>query len=248
MRFRKREKGFTLIELLVVVAIIAILAAILFPVFAQAKRKAVMNSCINNLKQISAAVNMYQNDYDERFPLVTGFGRELDRVSTYFQLGTTNLRGGNERVWFQYLLLPYVKNDKIFVCPAVGKNGTWQIGNQVLSFAENWASEIGTTEPTTTYIFNARCLDTVTNQWYVISGQSEGICDRPGDAPLIWDAPDGYAAQGSNEATLAHGDAINIAYVDGHVKTLSVPNISHPDWTGSHFWSKHGSDGWVPPP
>ena len=63
------RKGFTLIELLVVIAIIAILAAILFPVFAQARAKARAISCISNEKQIGTAMMMYNQDYDEKSPL-----------------------------------------------------------------------------------------------------------------------------------------------------------------------------------
>src|SRR5437870_10743090 len=62
-----RRKGFTLIELLVVIAIIAILAAILFPVFAQAREKARQATCLSNLKQMGLAEMMYAQDYDERY-------------------------------------------------------------------------------------------------------------------------------------------------------------------------------------
>src|SRR5436305_8741687 len=65
---RRRGLGFTLIELLVVIAIIAILAAILFPVFAQARAKARAASCTSNLKQLSMAMIMYAGDYDETLP------------------------------------------------------------------------------------------------------------------------------------------------------------------------------------
>src|SRR5690349_10045047 len=67
MRHR-RSTGFTLIELLVVIAIIAILAAILFPVFAQAREKARQSACLSNQKQISRAMLMYLGDNDETYP------------------------------------------------------------------------------------------------------------------------------------------------------------------------------------
>src|SRR5438093_13107743 len=63
-----KRRAFTLIELLVVIAIIAILAAILFPVFAQAREKARTATCSSNLKQIGIAVVMYAQDYDETYP------------------------------------------------------------------------------------------------------------------------------------------------------------------------------------
>jgi prepilin-type N-terminal cleavage/methylation domain-containing protein/prepilin-type processing-associated H-X9-DG protein len=69
--FKSKRRGFTLIELLVVIAIIAILAAILFPVFAQAREAARKASCISNLKQIGMGVLMYAQDYDEEFPMGT---------------------------------------------------------------------------------------------------------------------------------------------------------------------------------
>ncbi len=65
----KSPRAFTLIELLVVIAIIAILAAILFPVFAQAREKARQATCLSNLKQVGLGVLMYTQDYDEAFPL-----------------------------------------------------------------------------------------------------------------------------------------------------------------------------------
>src|SRR5437016_5406048 len=65
---QKARRGFTLIELLVVIAIIAILAAILFPVFAQARERARMSACLSNMRQIGTGMMMYAQDYDETLP------------------------------------------------------------------------------------------------------------------------------------------------------------------------------------
>src|SRR6476659_7957797 len=72
MSYQKQRRGFTLIELLVVIAIIAILAAILFPVFAQARAKARQATCLSNLKQISLGLSMYAQDYDEALVPIYG--------------------------------------------------------------------------------------------------------------------------------------------------------------------------------
>jgi len=71
---KKGTRGFTLIELLVVIAIIAILAAILFPVFTQARAKARQIACLSNVKNLSLALLMYVDDYDGKFPLVVYSG------------------------------------------------------------------------------------------------------------------------------------------------------------------------------
>ena len=103
---RPQTSGFTLVELLVVIAIIAILSAILFPVFARAREKARQSACLSNLRQLGAACLMYAQDFDETMPNAQWIGPEAFPPNWYF--------GPSMRT----LLVPYVKNDKIFTCLA----------------------------------------------------------------------------------------------------------------------------------
>jgi prepilin-type N-terminal cleavage/methylation domain-containing protein/prepilin-type processing-associated H-X9-DG protein len=103
------RKGFTLIELLVVIAIIAILAAILFPVFAQAREKARQSTCISNEKQFALAILMYANDNGEGMPFSF---KQKYMVGPYVnQLTGAPLTGTFEQIQ------PYVKSQQIFECP-----------------------------------------------------------------------------------------------------------------------------------
>jgi prepilin-type N-terminal cleavage/methylation domain-containing protein len=95
----RSKRGFTLIELIVVIAIIAILAAILFPVFAQAREKARQSSCLSNLKQIGLAITLYIADY-EAYPLSSSPSTTVPRTR-----------------WPDYVS-PYVKNEPLFICPS----------------------------------------------------------------------------------------------------------------------------------
>ncbi len=102
-RPRQTRGAFTLIELLVVIAIIAILAAILFPVFAQAREKARQTMCSSNMKQMGLALEMYRQDYDAQNPNEwPWWGLSLyDWDHTFLEVIT-----------------PYTKNKQIAVCPS----------------------------------------------------------------------------------------------------------------------------------
>ena len=109
--FRFPRRGFTLIELLVVIAIIAILAAILFPVFAQARAKARQISDLSNTKQLALGALQYIQDYDET--LVSPALRSCVNTPT---TAPPNLWSGRWRTWPEQIY-PYTKNMQIFTSP-----------------------------------------------------------------------------------------------------------------------------------
>lgn len=124
---RTRVSGFTLIELLVVIAIIAILAAILFPVFAQAREQARKTSCLSNVKQIGLGNAMYVQDYDETFEIAWGVpgtgtnGTWVDAIMPYIKNGGVNEAAG----------ISWNKSNGIFHCPSDSE------GPSVVSYTTN---------------------------------------------------------------------------------------------------------------
>lgn len=111
------KKAFTLIELLVVIAIIAILAAILFPVFAQAKEAAKKTACISHMKQQGLAAMMYAGDYDDALP-ATGY---YDVCHIRNPNGTVSEGGGvrgNGLLAYPISTQPYIKNKDIYSDPS----------------------------------------------------------------------------------------------------------------------------------
>ncbi|NLI00461.1 MAG: DUF1559 domain-containing protein [Chthonomonadales bacterium] len=132
MRTMQSRSAFTLIELLVVIAIIAILAAILLPVFAQARESARKASCLSHSKELGLSVMMYVNDYDEVNPM--GYYYELT--------GPT----AGRRVQWAWMVQPYVKNEAIFKCltdfeptPPASRRGMPDLTVQALSYIPNYA-------------------------------------------------------------------------------------------------------------
>jgi len=217
---QRSRRAFTLIELLVVIAIIAILAAILFPVFAQARDAARKTACTSNMRQIGTALNMYLQDYDENFhkgagmnvPAMNGFGPN------------TSIDGWDNWPWFYG---PYVKNVGVFDCPT-SPDTTTELT------AANWGND-----GNYGYNYSGLTRDQGT------PARTLAEIQEPADVFVVFDAGDTQVRAGTNdwpglleeldlnlncdanqisnyskECALRHAGRVNVAFADGHVKTL----------------------------
>jgi prepilin-type N-terminal cleavage/methylation domain-containing protein/prepilin-type processing-associated H-X9-DG protein len=196
-----KRRGFTLIELLVVVAIIAILAGILFPVFARAREKARQTKCLSNLRQIAVAELMYAEDHDETLPLAIS-------ISPTWQIWTYN-----------ELLGPYTRNSDIFKCPSdnVGAIDLTLLGLGRFSYAPNTKWVAG----------NTRYVHGILAMGY--PSASLGDIEYPAEMPLLADAegvlyPDFTSTV---EAARRHNGGCNVSYADGHAKWLPPERVAY---------------------
>jgi prepilin-type N-terminal cleavage/methylation domain-containing protein/prepilin-type processing-associated H-X9-DG protein len=247
MGTRCARNGFTLIELLVVIAIIAILAAILFPVFAQAREKARQASCLSNLRQIGTAILLYAQDYDEHFPFYS-------------------VPYPSEKIHWYDVINPYIKaqnfTSSIFLCPSIGKKAIG--GNSSSGYGVNYLHVIQ-------YPAEYDAAYKKQLKWWV-PGLHSGPASlarfaRPADTIMIADAegecgaakgegfaavycrvdlPDGppwYASaclQKTGAVAKRHSGGANLLMTDGHVKWMRQEAVA--DWSkepGQEIWGHY---------
>lgn len=216
----KQQRGFTLIELLVVIAIIAILAAILFPVFAQAREKARQASCQSNLKQIGIALKMYVQDYDERWPN----SQNGPACCSNGQTGSSGLNFGFNG-WVSNVLMPYTKNQQIYRCPSIQNSG----------FNDPWNGGTATTNGpnTTSYAYNYVSIQGVREAQFddvagaiIMADSSTAWWDCRYESGCGWRTRDwSWHINRQFKLTEYHNMKNDYLFEDGHVKANSWDNF-----------------------
>jgi prepilin-type N-terminal cleavage/methylation domain-containing protein/prepilin-type processing-associated H-X9-DG protein len=244
-----RSKAFTLIELLVVIAIIAILAAILFPVFAQAKAAAKKVVCLSNVKQTGLAYIMYANDYDDVGPMQLSFTHNSNYTYTaeqYCLFLLTNSGGILTADYTKGVLQPYTKNTGIDACPVAPADLLSAVAAlEGEPFTEN-LPDSGYALNGSTYIY--------TPTWYDTAPVSMTSFSSPAETILFADAAEATSFLGKVTtaddflqpsyypqyyATLGlqgrHSGQANIVWFDGHAKSFHTTPPPASIWTSTSY-------------
>jgi prepilin-type N-terminal cleavage/methylation domain-containing protein/prepilin-type processing-associated H-X9-DG protein len=240
---QSRRSAFTLIELLVVVAILGILAAILFPVFGRVRENARRTACQSNLKQIGMGLLQYLGDYDEKMPF-SAYGSATQ---------DTNVNGTQYK-WMD-AIFPYVRSEQVFVCPsdqAIGVHYVYQ-GNMAArglttthdygSYGQNGAySAAGDaqTPPRSSTLYMVGVSQIVEPAGTVWAADTNNNQEANGSFGFLWTSAATAPSIQTNADLSAiptgtrqldkiserHLDTVNFLFCDGHVKAMKLDAVT----------------------
>ena len=245
----QKIKGFTLIELLIVIAIIAILAAILFPVFARARENARRSSCQSNMKQLGLAWLQYTQDYDETAIPASDNGN----------VGTGGANPPQGMPW-HLVIEPYIKNRQVFRCPSLPRSTFIQSYAYNLTVAGNGGtnraprvsgrriSAIPLVAQTPILLEGRPETNTQVTSFYgfgfVIPGRAQSATFENMQLKMddLSDSPPDWTSNEWRVEVQRHFEGANYLFVDGHVKWLKSPTFRNSAAIGG----QGARDGWAP--
>jgi len=220
----RRKAGFTLIELLVVVAIIALLAAILFPVFSSARESSRAASCISNLKQIGLAFTLYEQDDDEFFP--TDYYGAFNPGDSTQGTGYNGVYGTGR---WPLRIESYVKDDQIYQCPsgvvgpsvASGTNPNYLMSYWGVGGMFGKPGAVDAIPISLSAVLSPSTQPTLYDDIAAPSTWRDQIVMRP-----FWNgAVYGNVASFTPGRVGPHSNGLNVLYADGHAKWQNVSTL-----------------------
>jgi prepilin-type N-terminal cleavage/methylation domain len=223
----RSRSAFTLIELLVVIAIIAILAAILFPVFAQAREKARQSGCLSNQKQIGLALLQYLQDADETYP------------RAWYGAGNGPSNNVDRYKWHD-ALMPYVKNEQVYTCPSDDENAPYRFrtdrdyGSYGMNATYWWQGDNYTSPYEQSLAQLARPAETV----WVLEMANAGLLNNfevewawVGDTPGITEG----SPRRMRNISERHQGRTNVLWCDGHAKSVKLEDLNQRNAEGAAY-------------
>lgn len=216
----RRRTAFSLIELLIVVGIIAIIAAVLFPVFAQVRGKARSAACLSNMKQIGIGLMMYAQDYEETYPSVI-FDYYCSPMGDSFG-GPTSGNSGTGFCPWQQLIQPYLKSWDVLLCPSssLRERFTASDGRSYFNVSNgNYTINqgFGYRAPRGTSVITLSSLDHPADIVFATDATDQSTFFVYTTRPMWWNYVNNYAA-GWYQLGDRHNGGNNIVYADGHAR------------------------------
>jgi prepilin-type N-terminal cleavage/methylation domain-containing protein len=195
------RKAFTLIELLVVITVVAILAAILFPVFARARENGRKVACISNLRQLGCAIGTYLQDYGDRYPYAVMPGNNDDQ---------------SRHPYINEVMVDYVRDPRLWICPSDTGEIFRLPGSALLKRTQPFHAGSGSS-----YSYMG-IHSPVPVQYYGMTVMTISKIKQPSLSVLLYELRPWHSIHSSLDTVYTSSARWNVLYCDGHIAQRSI--------------------------